>query len=178
MRVYLFLAVLGLMIVEALLLPRTVKDFRMMRQMRAQAASEALLPTSLTPFAGYDVEGRPLTLVAKDTKWIVPVVLHSAQMASDLDYLNQLVKSVASHKVAIIGVCDRSRCGDALPPGQAPPGVPILAYGSYVPLMEIGHYDERNQVMLLDDHWAVKQLMSKPVSAEELAAQIQKVSGK
>jgi hypothetical protein len=64
MRVYLFLAVLGLMIVEALLLPRTVKDFGMMRQMRAQAASEALLPTSLTPFAGYDVEGRPLTLVA------------------------------------------------------------------------------------------------------------------
>lgn len=39
-----------------------------------------------------------MTLVAKDTKWIVPVVLHSAQMASDLDYLNQLVKPVASQK--------------------------------------------------------------------------------
>jgi hypothetical protein len=177
MRIYLFFAVLGLLTVEALLLPRTVKDFRMMRQIRAQAASEALLPTSLSPFAGYDAEGRPLTLITKDTRWIVPVVVHSAEMASDLDYLNRLRKAVASHEIAIIGVCDSSRC-DGLPSPQAAPVSPILAFGSYVPLMEIAHYDERNQVMLLNERWFVKQLLSKPPSAEELAAEIQKVSGK
>ena len=177
MRIYLFLAVLGLMIVEALLLPRTIKDFEMMRQMRVQAASEDVLPTSLSPFAGYDAEGRPVMLVTKETRWIVPVVLHSTRMGPDFDYLNRLKKAVAGHQIAIVGVCDSIRCGDGSLSGQTPPAdLPILAYGSYVPLMEIAHYDERSQVMLLNDHWSVKQVLPRAPSAEELAAEIQKES--
>ena len=178
MRTSLALAVLMLSIIEALLLPRTVKDLRVMRQMRAQAASEALLPTSIGPFAGYDTEGLPLTLITKDTKLIVPVVLHSAQLPSDLAYVSRLKEAVGSREIAIIAVCDSGRCDDGLPSGHPAVGFSIMAYGSYVALMEMAHYDQLNQIMLLNERWSLKQTLHRPPSAEELAAEIQKAVGK
>jgi len=178
MRRSLALAVLVLLTVEAMLLQRTGSDLRVMQQMRIQAASEALLPTSIGPFAGYDTEGLPLTLVTKDTRWLVPVVLHSAQLPSDLDYAHRLKEAVASREITIIGVCDEGRCGDGLPPDRLAPGFPVVAWGSYVPLMEMAHYDNLNQVMLLNERWSLKKTLHRPKSAEELAAEIQKAVGK
>jgi hypothetical protein len=173
MRISLFFAVLGLMIVEAFLLPRTVRDFKIMRKMRAETASEAGLPLSLSPFAGYDAAGRPLTLVTDNTKWIVPIVIHSSQMSSDLDYLGRLRKAVPSRAIALVGVCDRGQCGDFLRPGQAAHDFPILAYGSYAPLTDIARFDNRNEVLLMNAYWGVKQSLRRSSSAEELAARIQ-----
>lgn len=175
MRTPLLPAVLALLIIEALLVPRTVSNFRAMRQSRLQAASEAMLPTSIGPFAGYDAEGLPLTLLSKDTKWIVPIVLHSAQLPSDLDYVNSLKDAIAGREITILGICDQGPCGDARPPGHAAPGFPVVAYGSYVPLMEIAHYDDLGQVMLLNEHWALKRTLHRQASAKDLASEIQKV---
>jgi hypothetical protein len=72
MRIYLLFAILGLMVVEALLLPRSLRDFRIMQKMRRETEPTQGLPLSLGPFAGYDTNGRPLALVTDDTHWIVP----------------------------------------------------------------------------------------------------------
>src|SRR5215471_3280734 len=132
MRIILFFAVLGLLIAEAFLLPRTIRDLKTMRKMRAEAASEAGLPLSLSPFAGFDTKGRPLTLVTDDTRWIVPVMIHSERLVSDLDYLSRLRKAAPNKALTLVGVCDHSQCGDGLPPGWSS-SFPLLAYGSYAP---------------------------------------------
>lgn len=176
MRITFIFAVLGLLIVEALLLPRAVSDWKMMQKMRAETAPEAGLPALLGPFAAFDTEGRPLTLIKEDTKWVLPIVIHSEQMSSDLDYLRRLRKAVPVPALALVGVCDRSQCGDALRSGQAAPGVPIVAYGSYAPLTEIARFDDRNEVLLMNQYWGVKQSLRRSPSPEQLAADIQRVT--
>lgn len=172
MRIYLLVAVLGLMIVEALLLPRTVRDFRTMQKMRAETASRVGLPVALGPFAGYDADGRPLTLVTDDTRWIVPIVIHSSRMSSDLDYLGRLRKALPNRAITLFGVCDQGRCGKAVP------GLPVLAYGSYAPLRDIVRLDGENQVLLLNQYWGLTKALRRDLSSQELAAKILEVTGR
>ncbi|MFI5106647.1 MAG: hypothetical protein ACHP79_17125, partial [Terriglobales bacterium] len=161
-----------------LLLPRAVSDWKTMQKMRTETASEVGLPALLGPFAAFDTEGRPLTLVTDDTRWVLPIMIHSGQMSSDLDYLGRLRKAVPSRAFAFVGVCDKSQCGDGLRTGQAAPGVPIVAYGSYAPLTEIARFDDRNELLLMNQFWGVKQSLRRPTSPEELAAEIQRVTGR
>jgi hypothetical protein len=171
MRIYFLVAVLGLIAVEALLLPRTVRDFRTMQQMRDETASKAGLPVVLGPFNGYDADGRPLTLVTDDTRWIVPIVIHSSRMSSDLDYLGQLRKALPNRAITLAGVCDQDRCG------QAVLEFPVLAYGSYAPLRDIVRLDDQNQVLLLNQNWRVRKALRRDLSSQELAARILEVIG-
>lgn len=172
MRVYLLVAVLGLMVVEALLLPRTVRDFRTMQKMRAETASKAGVPVVLGPFAAYDADGRPLTLVTDNTRWIVPIVIHSSRMSSDLHYLGQLRKALPDRAITLVGVCDQGRCG------QAVPEFPVLAYGSYAPLRDIVRLDDQNQVLLLNQYWRVTKALRRDLSSQELAAKIREAVGR
>jgi hypothetical protein len=172
MRIYFLVAVLGLIVVEAFLLPRTVRDFRTMQQMRSETASKAGLPVVLGPFNGYDADGRPLTLVTDDTRWIVPIVIHSSRMSSDLDYLGQLRKALPDRAITLVGVCDQGRCG------QAALEFPLLAYGSYAPLRDIVRLDDQNQVLLLNQYWRVTKALRRDLSSPELAARILEVIGR
>jgi hypothetical protein len=176
MRITLVFAILGLLIVEGLLLPRTVRDSKMMRKMRADTAPEVGLPASLGPFAGYDTEGRPLTLVTDGTRWILPVVIHSKSATSDLDYLGRLKKAIHNTAFVFVGVCDTNLCGDVRQLGRATPEFPLLAYGSYAPLSEIERFDGRNEILLMNQFWGVKQSLRRASSPEDLAAEIQKVT--
>jgi hypothetical protein len=171
MRIYLLFAVLGLMIAEAFLLPRAVKDFRIMQRMRAETKSKEGLPLAIGPFAGYDADGRPLTLVTDDTRWIVPVVIHSKRMSADLDYLGHLRKALPNRAITLFGVCDQNRCG------QTVTEFPILTYGSYAPLRDIVRLDDQNQVLLLNQSWRVRKALARASSADELAAKILEAIG-
>lgn len=171
MRIYLLFAILGLMIAEALLLPRAVRDYRIMQKMQGERAPKKGLPLALGPFAGYGADGKPLTLITEDTRWIVPIVIHSNRMASDLDYLGRLRKALPDHTVMLFGVCDQGRCDHAVSE------FPILAYGSYAPLRDIVRLDEQNQVLLLSQDWSVRTTFRRDLSSEELAAKIQEVVG-
>lgn len=173
MRIYLLFAILGLMIVEALLLPRSVRDFRLMQKVRHETAPVQGLPISLGPFAAYDTNGRPLALVTGDTRWIVPVVIHTSQLASDLEYLGRLRKALPDRAITFVGVCDNSGCGN----GQASE-VPLLAYGSYAPLQDIVRLDGQGQVLVLNQFWGVTKSLPRTSSMENLAAEIQQVTGK
>lgn len=173
MRIYLLFAVLGLIIVEAFLVPRSLRDFRMMQKIRRETAPTQGLPLSLGQFAGYDTNGRPLALVTDDTRWIVPLVIHSGQLSSDLDYLVRLRKALPNRAITFFGVCENSRCGD----GQTSE-VPLLAYGSYAPLQDIVRLDGQGQVLLLNQSWGVTKSLHRTSSVENLAAEIQQVTGK
>ncbi|HEY6350578.1 MAG TPA: hypothetical protein VI636_14320 [Candidatus Angelobacter sp.] len=177
MRILLFFAVLGLIVMEAFLLPHTVRDFRTMRKMRVETASEDGRPVALSPFAGYDVDGRPLTLVTDDTRWIVPFVIHADRMSADLDYLSRLRKALPRRTLALVGVCDQSRCSAASQSEQAHPDFPVLVYGSYAPLKDIARFDDRNQVLLMNQFWGVNKSLPRAASAEEMATTIQQVIG-
>lgn len=168
MRISLLFAILGLMIVEALLLPRSVRDFRIMQKMRRETASPQGLPISLGPFAAYDANGRPLALVTDDTRWIVPLVIHSVRLSSDLDFLDRLRKALPDRAITFVGVCDDSRCGD-----RQKPNVPLLAYGSYAPLQDIVRLDRQGQILLLNQFWGVTKSLHRTSSMENLAAEIQ-----
>src|SRR5690349_7320449 len=141
MRAIFFFAVLGLLTVEALLLPRAVRDGKTTQKMRTETAAEVGLPATLSPFAGLDAAGRPMTLVSEETRWVLPIVIHSSRMASDLDYLGRLRKTIPDRAFVFVGVCDTSRCGDG-PSSPALPGIPLVAYGSYAPLAEIARFDD------------------------------------
>lgn len=173
MRIYLLFALLGLLIVEAFLLPRSLRDFRTMQKMRSETALPQGLPLSIGPFAGYGNNGRPLALVTDNTRWIVPLVIHSGQLSSDLDYLFRLRKALPDPAITFVGVCDNSRCGD----GQTSQ-VPILAYASYAPLQEIVRLDGQGEVLLLNQFWGVRKSLHRSSSVENLAAEIQQVIGK
>ncbi len=177
MRIFLVAAVLGLMLVEGFLLPRTVRDSRIMRKMRTETAPSEGRPVAIGPFAGYDAAGRPLTLVTDDTRWIVPVIIHSTQMASDFDYVSRLRKAIPSRTIVVVGVCDTSRCGDRSRPDQVVADFPILAYGSYAPLQDIARFDNQNQVLLTNQFWGVKESLRRTASVEELAAEVLKATG-
>lgn len=174
MRILFILAALGLVLVEAFLVPRTVKDFKVMRKMRVEMASEEGRPLALSPFAGYDVDGRPLTLVTDDTRYIVPLVIHSAHVASDLDYLAQLRKALPTPALALVGVCDQSQCSTGAGTNAALKDLPIIVYGSYAPLKDIVRFDERNQVLLMNQSWGVNKTLPRASSADQMAATIQK----
>lgn len=171
MRIYLLFAVLGLMITEAFLLPRALRDFRTMQKIRAETTSKEGLPLVLGPFAGYDADGRPLTLVTEDTRWMVPIVIHSNRMPADLDYSGQLRKALANRAITLFGVCDQGRCG------QAAPDFPVLAYGSYAPLRDIDRLDDQNQILLLNRDWSVRKALQRVPSPDELAARIREAIG-
>lgn len=173
MRIYLLFAILGLAIVEAFLVPRSLRDFRIMQKMRRETAPTQGLPISLGPFAGYDTNGRPLALVTDDTRWIVPLVIHTSQLASDLDYLGRLRKALPNRAITFVGVCDNSGCAD----GQKSE-VPLIAYGSYAPLQDIVRLDGQGQVLLLNQFWGVTKSLPRTSSMENLAAEIQQVTGK
>lgn len=177
MRIYLLLAILGLMLVEGLLVPRTIRDFRIMQKMRHEAAPQEGLPVSIGPFAGYDKAGQPLKLVTDDTKWIVPVVLHSRQMTADLDYLSRLRKALPKPAIALVGVCDNSQCSDGQGPAQSIPELPILAFGSYAALKDIARFDEHNQVLLLNQFWGVRKSLPRAPSIPQMATEILEVTG-
>lgn len=174
MRILFFAAVLGLIAVEAFLLPRTIKDFQTMRKMRVETASEEARPVSIGPFAGYDTDGHPLTLVTDNTRWIVPLVIHSSRMASDLDYVTRLRKAIPNPALVLVGVCDQSPCGGEITAGKERPDFPILAYGSYAPLKDIARFDDRNQVLLTNQFWGVNKSLPRAASAEQMAETIQK----
>ena len=173
MRIYLLFAVLGLMVAEAFLLPRAARDFRTMQKARAETRSKATegLPLVLGPFAGYDAEGRPLTLVTEDTRWIVPIVIHLNRVSADLDYFGQLRKALPNRAITLFGVCDQGGCG------QVAPDFPVLAYGSYAPLRDIARLDNQNQVLLLNRDWSVRKALQRAGSPSELAARIQEATG-
>lgn len=173
MRILLLFAVLGLIIVEGFLLPRTVRDFRTMRKMRVEMAPEEGRPVALSPFAGFDRDGHPLTFVTDDTRWIVPFVIHSSRMASDLDYLERLRKALPMPALVLVGVCDQSQCGGSSAPGQTHPDVPILVYGSYAPLKDIARFDDRGQVLLLNQFWGVNKSLPRASSVEQMVTTIQ-----
>lgn len=177
MRILFFFAVLGLILVEAFLLPRTVRDFRIMRKMRVETAPEDARPVAIGPFAGYDMDGHPLTLVTDETRWIVPLVIHSEHVASDLDYLARLRKAIPIRALVVLGVCDQSQCNAGVHPGQAPPDVPVLVYGSYAPLKDIARFDAKNQVLITNQFWGVNKALPRAPSAEEMAATIRQVIG-
>jgi len=176
MRITLLFAVLGLVVVEALLLPRAVSDWKTMQKMRSETASEAGLPALLGPFAAFDTEGRPLTLVKEETRWVLPIVIHSGKVSSDLDYLRRLRKAVPAPAFVLVGVCDRSQCADAVRSAAAAPDVPIMAYGSYAPLADIARFDDRNELLLMNQYWGVKQSLRRTPSPEQLAADLQRVT--
>jgi hypothetical protein len=72
MGIDLLFAILGLMIVELLLFPRSLPDFRIMQKMRRETAPKQGLPLSLGHFVGCDTNGRPLALRtdARTSHWI------------------------------------------------------------------------------------------------------------
>lgn len=172
MRIYLIVAILGLLIVEGFLLPRSIRDFRTMQKVRSETAPKQGLPLSLGSFAAYDTNGRPLALVGDDTRWIVPVVIHANQQTSDLEYLGRLRKALPNPAITFFGVCDNSPCGD----GQSS-AVPLLAYGSYAPLQEIVRLDGQGQVLVLNQFWGVNKALQRTSSMENLAAEIEQVTG-
>jgi hypothetical protein len=174
MRTPLLFAVLGLLIVEALLVPRAVSDWKTMRRLRAESTPETALPSSLSPFTGFDAAGRPVAMVTDETRWVLPVMIHSARLSADLDYLSRLRKAVPSRAFALVAVCDTSQCGDGL--RTAPAAFPILAYGSYAPLSEIARFDERGELLLMNQFWGVKQSLRRSPSPEDLAAEIRRIT--
>jgi hypothetical protein len=175
MRTPLLFAVLGLLIVEALLVPRAVSDWKTMRRLRAESTPETALPSSLSPFAGFDAAGRPLAMMTDETRWVLPVMIHSARLSADLDYLNRLRKAVPSRAFALVAVCDANQCGDHLRAAPAST-FPILAYGSYAPLSEIARFDGRGELLLMNQFWGVKQSVRRSPSPEDLAAEIQRIT--
>ena len=174
MRIPMVLAILGLIVVEALLLPHAVSDWKMLHKVRAEAAPEQGLPAALSPFAAFDRQGRPLALAKDDTRWVLPMVVHSRQLSSDLDYLRRLRAAVHIPAFELVGVCDSPVCGDAAPSGHAA-DFPLVAYGSYAPLAEIARFDDRNEVLLMNQFWGVKQSLRRNSSPEQMAADIQRV---
>lgn len=174
MRTYFLLAILGLVLTEALLLPRAVNDFRMMRKVRAERAPEEGLPATLSPFTGFDAGGHPVTLTTEQTRWILPVVVRSTGTAADLDYLIRLRKALSNREIALVGLCDANDCS-AASPRTALPELTFVAYGSYAPLLDIARFDERDQLLLLNQYWGVKQALRRPPSPEELADEVRKV---
>lgn len=170
MRIYLF-AILGLLIMEALLLPRAIRDFKTMQRMRAEKESKPGLPLVVGPFTGYDADGRPLKLATENTRWIVPIVIHSNRISSDLDYLSQLRSALPIRSISLFGVCDQGRCG------QIVSEFPILAYGSYAPLRDIVRLDDENQILVLNQNWSVRKALQRAPSPSELAAGIREAIG-
>jgi hypothetical protein len=169
-------AILALLVMEALLLPRTVRDFRIMQKTRAESVPTEGLPATLSPFAGFDAGGHPVTLVGEQTRWILPIVIRSTKTTADLDYLVQLRRALPNREIALVGVCDASKCA-AGPSGPQAPDVTLLAYGSYAPLLDIVRFDERDQVLVLNQYWGVKQALRRPSSPEELAREVRQAIG-
>lgn len=177
MRIPLLLAVLGLILVEGLLIPRTVKDFQTLRKMRSEMAPENGRPVSLGPFATYDKDGHLLALTTDDSRWIVPIVIHTRHAASDLQYLAQLRKALPNRALVLVGVCDETRCGTVLQNAQAADDLPIVAYGSYAPLKTILRFDDQNQVLLMNQFGGINKSLPRDSSAEQMAAIIQQEIG-
>lgn len=175
MRIPLLLAVLGLIVVEGLLIPRTVRDFQTMRRMRSEMTPEIGRPLSLGPFATYDKDGHLLALTTDDSRWIVPVVIHAGRAASDLEYLAQLRKALPNRALVLVGVCDETRCGAVLQNAQA--DLPIVAYGSYAPLKTIQRFDDQNQVLLMNQFGGINKSLPRASSAEQMAASIRQEIG-
>lgn len=176
MRIPLLLAVLGLLLVEGFLFPRTVKDFQTMRKMRAEMAPETGRPVALGPFAGYDQDGHPLVLTTDESRWIVPLVIHSSRADSDLQYLVRLRKLLPNRALVLVGVCDETPCGAGLRNAQAMGDLPIVAYGSYAPLKAILRFDDQNQVLLTNQFWGVNKTVPRASSAEQMATTLQQAT--
>jgi hypothetical protein len=177
MRSPLLFAVLGLMVVEAFLLPRTVKDFQTLRKMRIEMMPENGRPLVLGPFAAYDKDGHPLALTTDETRWILPVVIHSNRTDSDLDYLARLRKAFPNRALALVGVCDQSPCSARAPNERSAGGdFLILAYGSYAPLKDILRFDDHNEVLLMNQFWGVNKSLPRASSAEEMAESLKQVT--
>jgi hypothetical protein len=178
MRSPLLFAVLGLILVEAFLLPRTMRDFQLLRKMRIEMMPENGRPVSLGSVAAYDKDGHPLALTTDETRWILPVVIHSNRTNSDLDYLIRLRKAFPNRALALVGVCDQSACSAVAP---KVPGIgsdfPILVYGSYAPLKDILRFDDHNEVLLMNQFWGVDKSLPRASSAEEMAESIKQVTG-
>ena len=117
-----------------------------MRKVRAESVPEEGLPATLSPFAGFDAGGHPVTLATDETKWIVPMVIHSATTADDLEYLSRLRKALPSREIALVGVCEPGDCASGAPQGKDLAGFTILRYGSYAPLQDIARFDDHDQL--------------------------------
>lgn len=176
MRISLLLAALGLLLVEGLLIPRTVKDFQTMKKMRAEMAPENGRPVSLSPFAVYGKDGRPLALTTDETRWILPLVIHSSRADSDLQYLARLRKALPNRALVLVGVCDQTPCGAGPQNGQAVGDLPIVAYGSYAPLKAILRFDDQNQVLLMNQFWGVNKSLPRASSAEDMATTLRQAT--
>lgn len=178
MRSPLLFAVLGLIVVEAFLLPRTVKDFQIQRKMRIEMMPENGRPVVLGPFATYDKDGHPLAFITDETRWILPVVIHSNRTDFDLDYLARLRKAFPNRALALVGVCDQSPCSAKAQNGRSAGGdFPILVYGSYAPLKDILRFDDHNEVLLMNQFWGVDKSLPRASSAEEMAESLKQVTG-
>jgi hypothetical protein len=177
MRTYIWFAILGLLVMEALLLPRTIRDFRIMQKTRAENVPDEGLPATLSPFAGFDAGGHPVTPATEETRWILPLIIRSATATHDLDYLRKLRKAIPRRELALVGVCEPSDCVAAFPKGQAEADFTVVAYGSYAPLLDIARFDDRDQLLLLNQYWGVKQALRRAPSPEDLAVEIQQAIG-
>ncbi|HZS25771.1 MAG TPA: hypothetical protein VFB76_00965 [Candidatus Angelobacter sp.] len=177
MRSPLLFAILGLLAVEAFLLPRTSKDFQILQKARMEMMPESGRPLLLGPFVAYDRDGHPLALTTDETRWILPIVIHSNRANSDLNYLERLRKAFPSRALALIGVCDQSPCSaNDQNVRSASSDFPILVYGSYAPLKDILRFDDHNEVLLTNQFWGVEKSLPRASSAEEMAESLKKVT--
>jgi hypothetical protein len=177
MRSPLLFAVLGLIVVEAFLLPRTVKDFQTLRKMRIEMMPENGRPVVLGPFATYDKDGHPLAFITDETRWILPVVIHSNRTDFDLAYLARLRKAFPNPALALVGVCDQGPCSATANGPNSGGDFPILVYGSYAPLKDILRFDDHNEVLLMNQFWGVDKSLPRASSAEEMAESLKQVTG-
>jgi hypothetical protein len=144
--------------------------------MRIEMMPENGRPVALGPFAGYDKDGHPLALTTDETRWILPVVIHSNRANFDLDYLARLRKAFPNRALALVGVCDQGPCARTQN-GQSIGGdFPILVYGSYAPLKDILRFDDHNEVLLMNQFWGVNKSLPRASSAEEMAESLKQVT--
>jgi hypothetical protein len=154
-----------------------MKDFQLLRKMRIEMAPENGRPVSLGTVAAYDKDGHPLALTTDETRWILPVVIHSNRANFDLDYLARLRKAFPNRALALVGVCDQNPCGASAQNRQSTGGdFPILVYGSYAPLKDILRFDDHNEVLLMNQFWGVNKSLPRASSAEEMAESLKQVT--
>ena len=154
-----------------------MKDFQIQRKMRIEMMPENGRPVVLGPFAAYDKDGHPLAFITDETRWILPVVIHSNRTDFDLDYLARLRKAFPNRALALVGVCDQSPCSAKAQNGRSGGDFPILVYGSYAPLKDILRFDDHNEVLLMNQFWGVDKSLPRASSAEEMAESLKQVTG-
>jgi hypothetical protein len=118
-----------------------------------------------------------LNIITDETRWILPVVIHSRRTDFDLDYLARLRKAFPNRALALVGVCDHSPCSATASGRDAGGDFPILVYGSYAPLKDILRFDDHNEVLLMNQFWGVDKSLPRASSAEEMGESLKQHTG-